>query len=233
MNVVGLEKLRDLDVVTVLFAFEIVFHQNERLFGRAANPVKFPVRTTLLDRRNFYFIDIESRKVSSRLAKKDFCFHYQMSMFRCGPLTVFWARTIQPISSLLEAICAPGHKIVSSSKTPLPTRQSFPTTEPPRICALESTVALGWIGAHQSGALTCAGRQPSFETTRCTSKYSAREPRLNHLPCSRTTPPIFPPWAIQSPRIGMNDIFCFDGIRAKTDGLHTAMLAKSYSPGTP
>src|SRR5205814_9090781 len=157
----------------------------------------------------------------------------QMSMLRWGPLTVFWARTIQPISSLLEAICAPGHKIVSSNKTPAPTRQSFPITEQPRICTVGSTAAVRWIGAHQSDAFTCAGRQPSFEITRCTSKYSAREPRLNHLPCSRTTPPIFPPWAIQSPRIGMNDIFCFDGIRAKTDGLHTAMLAKSYSPGTP
>src|SRR6266571_3290722 len=154
-----------------------------------------------------------------------------MSVLRCVPVAVFRARTIQPTSSLLEAICAPSHKIVSSSTTPAPTLQSFPTTEQPRMSALGSTTALGCTGAHHSGVFTCAGRQGSFETTRCTSKYSAREPRLNHFPSSNTTPPIFPPCEIQSPRTGMKEIFCVGGMRAKTEELHTAILAKSYSPG--
>jgi hypothetical protein len=43
MNAVGLEKLRDLDIVTVLFPLEIVLYQNERLLGRATDPVEFSV----------------------------------------------------------------------------------------------------------------------------------------------------------------------------------------------
>ena len=70
-----LKKLCDLDVVTVLFPLEIVLHQDERLLRRAANAVKFPVRTALLDRPNLYFIDIKSRKVPSRLAEKDLGSH--------------------------------------------------------------------------------------------------------------------------------------------------------------
>src|SRR5262249_10093107 len=125
-----------------------------------------------------------------------------------------------------------GHKIVSSSTAPPPTRQSLPTTEQPRIFALGSTMAVGWTGAVQSLPLIYLGRQPP-RITRCTSKYSAREPRLNHLPSSSTTPPIFPPCPIQSPRIGMKEIFSFGGIFSKTEGFQIAMFAKSNSPGTP
>ena len=60
----------------ITFALEIVFHQDERLLGRAANPVEFPVRPAFLDRSNSYFIDIESRKVPPRLAKKKLGSHY-------------------------------------------------------------------------------------------------------------------------------------------------------------
>src|SRR5437016_2706528 len=75
MNAVRLEKLRDLDVVPVLFALEIIFYQDERLFRGTTDAVKFPVRSALFDRQNFYFIDIESRKVPPRLAEKDLGSH--------------------------------------------------------------------------------------------------------------------------------------------------------------
>ena len=42
-NFVRFQELRDLDVVTILFALEIVFHQNQRLLRRATNPIEFSV----------------------------------------------------------------------------------------------------------------------------------------------------------------------------------------------
>ena len=75
MNAVRLQKLRDLDVVAVLFALEIVFYQDKRLLGRATDAIKFPVGPAFFDRSNLYFIDIESRKVSPRLPKKELGSH--------------------------------------------------------------------------------------------------------------------------------------------------------------
>src|SRR5205823_14243896 len=75
MNAVRLQKLRDLDVVAVLFALEIVFYQDKRLLGRATAAIKFPVGAAFFDRSNHYFIDIESRKVSPRLPKKELGSH--------------------------------------------------------------------------------------------------------------------------------------------------------------
>src|SRR5204862_6065706 len=71
MNAVRLQKLRDLDVVAVLFALEIVFYQDKRLLGRATDAIKFPVGPAFFDRSNLYFIDIESRKVPPRLPEKE------------------------------------------------------------------------------------------------------------------------------------------------------------------
>src|SRR6266550_2986773 len=75
MNAVRLQKLRDLDVVAVLFALKIVFYQDKRLLGRATDAIKFPVGPAFFDRSNLYFIDIESRKVSLRLPKKELGSH--------------------------------------------------------------------------------------------------------------------------------------------------------------
>src|SRR2546423_2041103 len=74
-NPMLLQKLGDLDVMTVLLALEIVFYQNERLLRRAANAIKFSVGAALFDWGDVYFIDIESRKMKPRLAKKDFSPH--------------------------------------------------------------------------------------------------------------------------------------------------------------
>jgi hypothetical protein len=70
-----LEKLRDLDVMPVFFAFQIVFHQDKRLLARAADTVKFPIRAAFLDQGDFYFSDIEAWKTHSRLAKQQIGFH--------------------------------------------------------------------------------------------------------------------------------------------------------------
>jgi len=70
-NPVGFQKLRDFDVVTILFPVEIVFDQNECLVRRAMNPVKAAIGSALFDRRDFDFIDIEARKVHPRLANKE------------------------------------------------------------------------------------------------------------------------------------------------------------------
>src|SRR5436190_3515641 len=42
-NAVRVEKVRDLHVMPVFFALQIVFHQDERLIWRATDPVKFAV----------------------------------------------------------------------------------------------------------------------------------------------------------------------------------------------
>src|SRR5436190_18835554 len=75
MNAVPLQKLRDLDVVAVLFALEIVFYQDKRLLGRATDAIKFPVGAAFFDRSNPYLIDIESLQVSPPLPKKDLGSH--------------------------------------------------------------------------------------------------------------------------------------------------------------
>src|SRR3984893_1366510 len=153
-NAVRFEKLRDLDVMPVFLTLEIIFYQDERLIRRRAHAVKFSVRPTFLNRRDVYVVDIEMRNACPRLAKQEIGLHDQMSMLWCVPLTFFRVRTIQEESSLREAICAPGHKIVSSRTAPAPTRQSADTTEHPRICALGSPCALFAIGSAQSGVFT-------------------------------------------------------------------------------
>ena len=70
-DLVRLQELRDLYVVTVFLAIAVVLNQDQRLFGRAANPVKFSVGATFFDRRNFYFVDIEPRKMQAGLAKQE------------------------------------------------------------------------------------------------------------------------------------------------------------------
>jgi len=69
-NSMGIEKLRDLDVMPVFFALKIVFHENESLLRRALDSIKFPVRSTLIDRRDLYLIDVQTREMHARLAKK-------------------------------------------------------------------------------------------------------------------------------------------------------------------
>src|ERR1700738_4962331 len=72
---VGFEKLRDLDVMPVLFALEIIFYQDERLVRRRADAIKLPVRSAFLDRGDIDVIDIELRNARSRLAKQEIGLH--------------------------------------------------------------------------------------------------------------------------------------------------------------
>src|SRR2546423_11991734 len=81
-DIVFLQKLRDLDVMTVLFPLEIIFYQDQRLVGGTTDTIKSSVRSSLFDRRNIYLIDIEARKMPARLVEKRFGAHDQMSMLR-------------------------------------------------------------------------------------------------------------------------------------------------------
>src|SRR5436190_22484530 len=62
-NVVGIEEVRDLDIMPIFFARQIVFHQDERLVRRAMNPIKFAIRSAPVNRGDLYFRDIETRKM--------------------------------------------------------------------------------------------------------------------------------------------------------------------------
>ena len=62
-NVVRIEKVGDLDVMPVFFALQIVFHQDERLIWRAMDAIKPPIRSALVNRRDLYFRDIETREM--------------------------------------------------------------------------------------------------------------------------------------------------------------------------
>jgi hypothetical protein len=77
---VGIEKFCDRNVVPVFFAFQIVFHEDERLLRRAIHSIKFSVRAAFLDWRDFYLIDIETRKMHSRLAKKEIGSHVALDI---------------------------------------------------------------------------------------------------------------------------------------------------------
>src|SRR5437868_10760571 len=64
------QKLRDLDVMPVLFPLEAVLNQDDRLIGRTTDPVKFPIRAALFDRSDLHLVHIETRKVYPGLPKK-------------------------------------------------------------------------------------------------------------------------------------------------------------------
>jgi hypothetical protein len=46
------EELRDVDVMAVLFALEIVLNENQRLIRARSDAIKTPVRAAFLDRRD-------------------------------------------------------------------------------------------------------------------------------------------------------------------------------------
>ncbi len=55
------------------FALQIVLNQDQSGSCRictAMDSIKFPVRTSFFDRPDFYLIDIQTRKMHSRLSKK-------------------------------------------------------------------------------------------------------------------------------------------------------------------
>src|SRR5438477_13184754 len=119
-----------------------------------------------------------------------------MSLLRWMPLTLFWERTIQPCSWLLEAISEARHKIVFSRTASAPMQQSGPTTEQSRTCAVGSTCALFATGSGHSRVLTYAGRQSLFEIERFTSRYFLRDPMLNQFSSSSARPRIVAPLLI-------------------------------------
>src|SRR5205814_6904947 len=65
----------DLDIMPVFFALQIVLNENQPLIRSATDPVKFPVGATFLNWRDFYLTDIQTRKMHSRLSKKQGCSH--------------------------------------------------------------------------------------------------------------------------------------------------------------
>ena len=139
----------------------------------------------------------------------------QMSILRWTPLTFFRERTIQASSRVWEAISTSGHKIVSSRMASAPTRQFGPTTVQPCNWAVGSTYAFFATGSAQSRVFKYVGRQSLFKIARWTPRYSLRDPMLNQFPSSSATPPILPPFWIQSIKTGINEIFCPAGMRVK------------------
>jgi hypothetical protein len=96
---VRIEKSGNLELMPIFFALQIVLNQDERLFRRATDSIKFSVRSSLVDRRDFYLGDIQTREMHPRLSKKKVGSHYLvswMSMLRWMPLAFFSERTIQP-----------------------------------------------------------------------------------------------------------------------------------------
>jgi hypothetical protein len=75
-NSMGVEKLRDLDVVPVFFALQIVFNQDQLLVRGAIDSIKFSVRASFFDWLDCDLIDIQTRKMHSRLSEKQRRFHW-------------------------------------------------------------------------------------------------------------------------------------------------------------
>src|SRR4029077_13297046 len=69
-NAVGVEEFRDLDVVPIFFALQIVFNKNQSLVRIAMDSIKFAVRASLFNWPDFYLIDVQPRKMHSRLSEK-------------------------------------------------------------------------------------------------------------------------------------------------------------------
>src|SRR6476469_10064930 len=72
----GVEKLRDLDVVPVFFALQIVFNQDQLLVRGAVDSIKFSVRASFFDWLDCDLIDIQTRKMHPRLSEKERRFHW-------------------------------------------------------------------------------------------------------------------------------------------------------------
>ncbi len=66
----GVEEFRDLDVVPIFFALQIVFNKNQSLVRIAMDPIKFAVRASFFNWPDFYLLDVQTRKMHSRLSEK-------------------------------------------------------------------------------------------------------------------------------------------------------------------
>ncbi len=67
------EKSRDLDVMPVFFALQIVFNEDQSGSCRiraALDSIKFPVRASFFNWPDLYVIDIQTRKMHSRSSEK-------------------------------------------------------------------------------------------------------------------------------------------------------------------
>src|SRR5262249_3938645 len=73
------KKVRYCHIVTVFLPLQIVLYQNERLLGRATDPIEFAIRSALLNWRDFYLPDIQAREMLPRSSNKQVSSH----KFRC------------------------------------------------------------------------------------------------------------------------------------------------------
>src|SRR5437667_12150416 len=67
---VRVETLRDVYVMPVFFAVEIVLNKDQLLIRGAIDSIKFSVRASLFDWLDCYLIDIQTRKMHSGLSEK-------------------------------------------------------------------------------------------------------------------------------------------------------------------
>ena len=64
------QEFRDADVVPVLFAFEVILHQDHRVIRARTHPVESPVRSAFFNRRDFDLLFLEAREMEPRLPEE-------------------------------------------------------------------------------------------------------------------------------------------------------------------
>src|SRR6266545_3016193 len=69
---VDVEKFRNLDVMPIFVALQIVLNQDQRLARRATNPIKFSIGPAFFDWANFYIGYVQQRKMHPCSAEKKF-----------------------------------------------------------------------------------------------------------------------------------------------------------------
>ena len=171
------------------------------------DPIEFAVRSAFLNCRDFHLGDIQARKMLPRSSNKEVCSHEFRCRCRDGRLPFFGSGQYRPPTGFGKQFLRPATKLCLLGSYPR-RRGSFV----PRLCsratARSNRQSRCSLCARAIRGLTKSGFQLSRKIVRCTSRYSAREPMLNHFPSFITTPPILAPWPIQSAMIGINERFC-------------------------
>src|SRR5437868_7305139 len=69
-NFVRLQKLRDFDVVAILFPLEVIFDQDKCLFSGTSDSIELSIRAAFFNWRDLHVIDCEPREMHPSLAKQ-------------------------------------------------------------------------------------------------------------------------------------------------------------------
>ena len=198
------QELRDLDVMPVLLPLEVVLNQNDRLVGRTANAVEFPVRSPFFDRRYPDRRFFKPRKMNPGLAEKQLCF--------CGPRCRCHCVRLRPrggsgqynyAGKLGKRFVRPAKELCPPKSLPRQPGNRLRSSKSRRAWRLDQFAHLWQRGSANQPAPSNRGLQCSSRMVRWAARYSSRDPMLNHFRSFKTTPPILPPCPIQSARIGI------------------------------